>query len=474
MRKLKVKPLKYILSPQNNMNSIKHISFVLFALLAFSKPLCAQENLVIDKIIAKVGTEYILLSDVESQYSFASERAGDGSLDLKCEILQSLVGQKLIVHQARLDSIEIPADQIEASLDFRIDGVLRQMNGDEAFFEDYYGMTINEMRENLREDLEQQMLVERMQNELLNSVTITPKEVKEYYAEIPQDSIPYLSAEVEISEIVVKPEVNAIERAKALQQIIDLRKRIVEGGENFEELATKYSDDPGSARNGGDLGYAERGIYVQEFEAMAFSLEENEISDPFLSVHGYHIIKMIDRRGNKIRVKHILIKPNITSDDMDLAKVKLDSVRIAIDSSKMTFRDAVKRYSIEDVPSYHNGGRIQNPATQKALFDMADLPSEIYFAIEELEVGDVSTPLEYPLPTGEKYYRIIKLDSKTKPHRASLEQDYTKIQEYAKESKKNVYFSDWLENKINSTFIEVDKAYLNCPSLNRMIEGDKL
>jgi len=434
-----------------------------------------QDNLVIDKVIAKVGTENILLSDVESQYSYALDQSsGQVTPDVKCEILQSLVGQKIIVTQAKLDSIEISSDQIEAGLDFRIDGVLRQMNGDTELFEEVYGKTVNEMRDNLRDDLEQQMLVEQMQGSVLNSVAITPKEVKEFFNNIPADSIPYLSASVEISEIVVKPEVNDEENVTALKQILEIRKRIINGDDSFEELAKKYSDDPGSGSRGGDLGYAERGLYVQEFEAAAFSLEENEISEPVKTIHGYHIIEMIDRRGNKIHVKHILIKPDITDADRELAKSKLDSIRNAIIDEKINFKNAVKKHSYDEVPSFHNNGRLQNQKTGKPLFETAELPSEIYFAIEDLNEGDITETLEYPLPTGETYYRIIRLDYKERPHKASLEEDYNKILQFAKESKKSLYFANWLEEKLGQTFIEIDKSYLDCPNLDKLISGDGL
>lgn len=458
---------------KNIQNKLKATVFC--ALVTSSFTSFAQDNLVIDKVIAKVGTESILLSDVESQYAYALDQSpGQVTPEVKCEILQSLVGQKIIVSQAKLDSIEIAPEQIEAGLDFRVDGVLRQMGGDTELFEEVYGKTVNEMRESLRDDLEQQMLVERMQGEVLNSVVITPKEVKDFFYNIPKDSIPYLSAAVEISEIVVKPEVNKEEKVTALKQILEIRKRIINGDATFEELAKKYSDDPGSGSRGGDLGYAERGLYVQEFEAAAFSLEENEISEPVESVHGFHVIKMIDRRGNKIHVKHILIKPDITEGDRELAKTKLDTIRQKIIDGKYKFTEAVKKFSLEDVPSFHNNGRIQNQKTGKALFETSELPSEIYFAIEDLKVGDITETLEYPLPTGETYYRIISLDFKERPHKASLEEDYNKILQFAKESKKSSYFASWLDEKLTQTFVELDKSYLNCPNLDKIITGNKL
>ncbi|MBT8189069.1 MAG: peptidylprolyl isomerase [Saprospiraceae bacterium] len=445
-------------------------TIIIALLFIFILPARSQDKLIIDKVVCKVGTETILLSDIESQFAYARDKTGGLNPDLKCEIFQSIIGQKLIVHQARLDSIEVSEDELEANLDFRIEGVLRQMNGDEAFFEEYYGMTINEMRDNLREDLEGQMLAERMQNQVMTEVDITPKEVKEFFSGIPVDSIPYLNAEVEISEIVVKPEVNKEERTRALKKILDLRKKILEG-EDFAELAKKFSDDPGSGNRGGDLGFAERGTFVQEFEATAYALDLNELSEPVETEFGFHIMAVSERRGNKLRVKHILIKPEITEADRDSARIKLDSIKVDLENNKISFSQAVKKYSLEDVPSYHNNGSVQNPNTGKTIFETAELPTEIYFAIEDMDIGDISQPLEYPLPTGETYYRIVKLISKTRPHRASLDLDYTKIQKFAKESKKAEYFGKWIEEKLKDTYIEFDKDYINCPDVEEFINN---
>ena len=448
---------------------MKRYLFLLILIVAHLST-TAQEELIIDKVIAKVGTETILLSDVEAQFAFAKSQAGTETEDLKCEILQAIVGQKLVVHHARIDSVIVGPEEIEASLEFKINDVLRQMNGNTELFEEYYGMTVEQMKDNLREDLEHQMLAERMQGQILNEVVITPKEVKQFFNEIPQDSVPYLNAEVELAEIVFKPEVNSKERTKALQEIVTLRKRIVEDGEDFAELALSYSDDPGSGRKGGDLGFAERGSYVQEFEAAAYNLDKGEISDPIESQYGFHIIQMLERRGNKIHVRHILISPEITEADRELTKNKLDELRNKIINDSLDFSKSVKEHSLEEFPSYANNGMMQNPNSGKTFFETAELPTEVYFAIEDLEVGGITPALELPLPNGETYYRIIKLVSLIKPHKASLNQDYTKIQRFAKESKKSEYFANWLEGKLKNTFIQIDQNYLSCPDLDDLIK----
>lgn len=429
-----------------------------------------QERLVIDKVVAKVGGETVLLSDVESQFAFSKDKIGadEDHGEIKCQILEALVGQKMIVHQAKLDSILISDEEVEAQLDFRINGVLRQMNGDEEFFEEYYGMTIEDMRGNLREEMVQQLLAERMQNQLMAGVDITPEEVVSFYESIPTDSLPYLNAEVEIGEIVAKPMVNEIERLKSLQKILEIRKEILENDGDFGALAQKNSDDPGSGAKGGELGFAPRGTYLPEFEGAAYNLDKGELSEPVETKFGFHIIEMQERRGSKLKLRHILIKPDITQADLDKAKMKLDTVRGLIEEGEIEFTTAVEKYSLEDAQSYNLGGRLRNPNTGNTFFQTSELPPEIYFAIEDMEIGDVSPPLEYTSQLGETEYRIIQLQSRTKPHQVSLDQDYAKIQELARESKRNQYFIEWVNEKLEETYINIDADYLSCPNLDRL------
>lgn len=441
---------------------------LIVALILLPQWIFSQDRLSIDRVVAKVGSEIILLSEVESQYQFTKTQDPSGQFG-RCEILESMIGQKLIVHQAKLDSVIVSDAEVDAQIDFRISSVLRQMNGDEERFEEYYQMSIDEMRTSLRDDMISQILAEKMQQQILTEVEITPKEVTAFYESIPKDSLPYLNAEVEIAEIVAAPEVNEIERLKALQEILEIRKKIVDGEEDFATLAKKHSDDPGSGAQGGELGYAERGNYVPEFEAEAYQLEIDELSEPVETQYGFHIIQLIERRGNKIKLRHILITPDITYDDMDLAKAGLDSLKANIENEEIDWGKAVSKHSLETAQSYNNGGRMQNPNTGKTFFQTSELPPEIYFAIEEMEVGEISIPLEYMTPRGETEYRIIKLLTRSKPHQVSLEEDYSKIQQLAKENKKNKYFTDWITEKLDETFIKLDGAYLECPSIEKYL-----
>ncbi|MGB4960098.1 MAG: peptidylprolyl isomerase [Saprospiraceae bacterium] len=422
----------------------------------------SAQSLLLDKVIAKVGSEHILLSEVEEEFSYAKSKDPSLSDEVKCIIIDNMIGQKLVIYHAKIDSVDISDEEVEIQLDYRFESVLRQMNGDEEFFKEYYGASIDEMKARYRDDQRHKILAEKMQMKLISDVEITPREVKTFYESVPIDSLPYFKSEMEISEIIMMPLVNETERQKALTKITDLRAKIVSGESKMEELATKFSEDPGSAIRGGDLGFAKRGSYVPEFEATVFGLQKEELSEIIETEFGFHIIQLIERRGNTVRARHILIKPDITSDDLSLAKSKMDSIRTLITNDSMTFEVAVRKHSLKSLPSYSNSGRVKNQNTNNTFFAADDFDPDTYFAIFDLNVGQLSKPLEITNPDGSKGFRLIRLDSKTKPHRASLKEDFDKISSFAKESKKNEYFLKWLEKKRANTFIYIDPMFANC------------
>ena len=427
------------------------------------------QQILVDKVICRVGSENILLSDVEEEYSYMKKSDPTVSESVKCEILDNIISQKIIIYQAKLDSVIVEDAAVNTELDARFDRILMQMNGDEKFFEEYYGATVAEMKERYRDDQRQQMLAQMMQRNLINEVEITPKEVMDFYNGIPRDSLPFLNAEVELAELVLKPVVNQKSRTEALTLIQDLYKRVIEGGEDFSELATKYSEDVESAKRGGDLGFARRGTFVPEFESTAFALKQGEISEIIETEFGFHFLKLDERRGNLVHLRHVLISPEITTDDQELAKIKLDSIRSLVLNDSLDFTIAVKRFGDKSIPTFNNGGKLRNPSTGNSFFETKDLDYDTYFAIEELEVGGITPVMEIKDQRGNTLYRVIQLQSKSKPHRVSIETDYDKIASYAKETKKAKYFAEWMDEHKKEIFVKVDPIVIGCPNLDQYL-----
>lgn len=417
---------------------------------------------IIDDIVATIGGEFILLSEIEEQIALAEAQQQSLPENARCQILDNLLSQKLILHQAKVDSIVIAPEEVEAQLDARIERILAYMNGDESQFEEYYGQSISQVKDEFREDLNAQILAERMQASILSNVKITPAEVKKFFNQIPVDSLPYFNSEVEIAEIVYKPKVNKSEKKIALDKIKDLRERIVNGGENFEELAAIFSDDTGSAKQGGSLGWAKRNSYVPEFEAAAYKLEKGEISQVVETQYGFHIIQLIERRGNTINARHILVKPQITQEDLDLSVSTLDSIRNLMIVDSLDFGRMVKQISDDSQQSYNNNGNLVNQKSGNTFFEIGDLEPDIYFAIDSLEVGGITRPIEVTEFGGDKLYKLIKLVSRSQPHKADLKTDYSRIRKAALESKKGMHISEWVGDKIGSTYISIDPVYEEC------------
>ena len=449
---------------------MKYTIFI-FTFLATSLSLSAQQALILDKIIARVGSENILYSEVQELFSYAKSQSTDYTDDIQCDIMDQLIGKALLLDQAKLDSIVINEIEVEVELQRRIDFILGQMQGNEELFHNTYGKTPIEQKEVMREPLREDLIQQRIQGQLIQDVTITPKEVVAYFESIPSDSLPYLNAEVELGEIISKTMISDKNKEAAQAKLQKIRDRIINDGEDFAELASIFSDDPGSAQRGGDLGWQKRGTFVPEFEAAAYNLSDQEISDIVETPFGYHMLQLLGRRGNSINLRHILIKPEVTQEDIDRTKNHLDSIAQLISTDSLSFEIAVRRHSDDESQSYNNAGRLNNDKTGDTFWETADLPYQIYFAIEELEPGDVSEVLEFE-QRGDKIYKIIQLQSKTKPHKASLETDYSKIQNFAKKSKKNEYFNNWIEQKIDDTLITIVDDFRSCPNLMRYYEED--
>ena len=431
------------------------------------------DPLVIDRVIATVGGELLLLSELEEQLSLIASQQGQRiTPEIRCNVLDQLLTGKLLVNQAQLDSLEVSEAEVEGQLDARLDRILGLMNGDLRQFEEYYGQTVSEVRAQFREDLRDQLLSERMRAQIVAEAQITPSEVKAFFESVPADSLPYFNSEVEYRELVYEPKVNPEQRAIALERIGEIRRLLTEGGADFAELARKRSQDPGSGRAGGELGWAPRGTFVPEFEAAAYRLEVDEISDVVESPFGFHLIQLLERRGNRVRTRHILIKPAIVADDLARAEHVLDSARGLIVSDSVLFREAVTRLGSENVPSYNNGGRVTNPVDGSTIFEIGDLDPVAFFAIDTMEVGEVTAPVRFESPLGEVTYKLFQLDSRTTPHRASLRRDYDRIRKAAVESRKAEILSDWVESTIQATFVNIDPSLVRrCDLADRWLTG---
>ncbi len=424
-----------------------------------------SQSLVLDKVIAKVGNEYVLLSEVEERYALASEKGGlpEGA---RCKILEELLVTNLLVHHARIDSIEVPDAEVEDQLEKRISQILEMMGDDVSKFESYYGMSIVQAKEMNRTDLRKKLNAQKVQASIMDGIKVTPAEVIAYFDAIPTDSLPFFNSEVEIAEIIYKPKVNEAEQQRALDQINDIKERI-DNGESFEELAMAESDDLGSGRQGGSLGRNTRGTFVTEFEAAAYKLNNHEITDVVETQFGYHIIRLDGRWGDALEVSHILIRPKITMEDLDKAQAFLMTLRHGILTDSISFSQAVREYSDENAQSYSNSGRVTNPKTGNTFFETADLEHQVFFALDTVDVHGITGAIEFREPRGDVIYKLVQLQSRTPPHQASLQLDYSKIQTAAKQSKQNEAFSTWIDNKLASTYILVDDYYDTCPNLEK-------
>jgi peptidyl-prolyl cis-trans isomerase SurA len=371
---------------------MKKLFVLLFVLQGLN--MTAQEMLV-DKIIGVVGNQAILLSDIEGQHALLEKQQGVLPEDARCYILDQLLVQNMLVVRGKLDSLIIDESQVDAQLAARIGQIMQYMGGDESQFIEYYGKTPDEVKEDFREDLTNQLLAQQMQQMVLNSVKVTPSEVVDFYNQIPKDSLPYFNSEVEVGEIVIKPTPNKKELKRIYDKLVDIRKQIIADETLFPKLAKANSDDLGSARVGGDLGWAKRGQFVTEFEAAAYNLSQGEISEPIKTKYGYHIIQLMGRRGNLINTRHILIKPDILEEDIQKAYNTLDSIRTLVEADSITFEYAVFKFSDEDEQSKNNAGILLNPQTGATVFEIGDLPPEIFFAVDTLKESQISAPVRF-------------------------------------------------------------------------------
>jgi len=425
-----------------------------------ARPQTAKDSIV-DGVVAIVGANVILRSDIENQYlQFRAQGNIQGSAEkVRCQIIEGLLFQKLLYHQAQIDSVKITESQVDGEMDHRMRMFINQIGSPEKL-EEYYQKSISEIKEEMRDIIKEQMMVQSSQEKITKDVNITPSEVKAYLKKLPKDSIPEISSEIEVGMIMKSPVIGDAEKQACIDRLKSFKERIKKG-DDFSTLAVLYSEDPGSAKKGGELGMFKRGDMRIEFEAAAFKLKPGEISDIVETEDGFHIIQMIERKGEYINVRHILLQPKVLLASMTRAKTILDSVGNLFEQKKITFADAVVKFS--DDPTRNNGGLIINPVTGTSKFEASQLDPKIFFVIDKLKVGDISAPMLYKTERGKEEYRLYYLKTRTVPHKANLQDDYAKIHQMALDEKKMNIMNAWIKERIVKTFISIDEEYRKCP-----------
>jgi peptidyl-prolyl cis-trans isomerase SurA len=441
------------------MNVFRKISLSLFLCLSVLYVSQSQDRVDIDKVVAVVGNSAILKSDLYNQKrQLESQGATFNNNDALCELLDEMLYQKLLFNQAVLDSIEISDMQVEQVLERRLRFFIQQIGSREQL-EAYYGKTIDELKDEFRPLVREQELSQRMEAEITRNVRITPAEVRRFFTRLPSDSIPVVESEMELAHIVIKPKVDAEEIADVKRRLNDIRERVLKG-ESFTTMAILYSEDPGSARKGGELGFYGRGELYPEFEATAFGLRPGEISEIIETQAGYHFLQMIERRGDQINVRHILMMPKIAPSQLAKARTRLDSIKGLITSGEMTFAEAAMKFS--DDPGKISGGAMINPYNNNVRFKNDEIEPNLFFVVDKLEEGNITNPVPMMTDEGKQAFRIVKVQKRIDAHAATLEGDYDYIQQIALNIKKMEVVRDWVNQKTNSTYIQINEEFISC------------
>ncbi len=440
----------------------------LFTFTIFSFALSAQEGKTIDGIIAVVGDKILMKSELENQIVSLKSQGIIIDNESKCQIIEELLFQKLMLHHAEIDSVSVTDAQVEGEMTRRLNYFISQI-GSEKKLEQFYKKSIQEIKDELRDIVREQLIGQMMQQNITSGVKVTPKEVKAFFDALPEDSIPMINSEIEVAQILINASQSDRVRAEARERLTGIRERILKG-EQFSTLAILYSEDEGSAKKGGELGFLGRADLVPEFSAALFKLKNNKtVTEIIETQFGFHIIQMIERRGQKVNSRHILVKIKDDEEQILLAKQKADSVYNLIFTDTLTFGQLALKYSTDD-KTKKSEGLMVNPQTGTSVFEIDQVDPQIYYVVEKMKAGEISKPVPAESFDGKKGYRIIKLISKTEPHKASFETDYAKVQEAAMANKNNEATNKWIGIKLGSTYVKIDDEYKGCAFENNWIK----
>lgn len=426
----------------------------------------AAQGVLIDEVVAVVGGKIILESDLEAQaLQYKAQGTNLSHSSVKCMILEELLTQKLLINQAEIDSLVVTDAQVESTLDQRIRYYISQFGSQEKL-EAFYGKSVLQIKDEFRDIIKEQMLAEEAQQKIIGKVSVTPSEVKAFFNRIPEDSIPLIPAEFEIRQIVKKPPVSVDEIEALKSRLRSYRNRIL-AGERFATFAALYSEDPGSATRGGELGFYNRGELYPEFEAVAYNLEKGQVSDIVKTKAGYHIIQLIERRGEMINVRHILLRPKPSVVELEQARNALDSLARLIREKKITFDEAL---NLSDDPGKTHGGMLVNPYTGTTRFEADQLDPNVFFVVDKLKPGEISNAIPFTDEEGNSAFRLLYLKERTSPHKANLRDDYHRIQNWALEDKQMKVMRKWIDEKSRKTYISIVERYRDCGFRSRWLQ----
>lgn len=441
--------------------------FLAFACLALSGMSVVKSQVLVESVAAIVGNEVIYLSDIENQVADIKRNGNKTPIeDLRCTVLQELLVSKLFLDQARIDSITVAETEVEGEVNARVNDAIRRA-GSEKALEEYFHKGMVEIQRDIRKALLNQEIISKVQRKIAEDLKVTPNELKKFVSNIPKDSLPVIPAKVQISLIQLDPPNNEDNKAEARQKLLDIRSQIL-AGKSFNILAMLYSEDPGSATNGGELGFMMRGELEKPYADAAFSLTKNTVSKIIETKYGYHIIQLIEKNGDLINTRHILIKPKVKSDQATLAITRLDSIAAQIRKDSLKFADAALRFSTHK-DSRINGGRFvsSNPSARDTWFTLDELNSEMFVKVRDLKLGEISEPFRTTDENGNTVFRIVKLENEIPAHRASLKDDYENLYTAALMNKRTKTYDDWVKKKLENTYIKVSDEFNSCEFLKK-------
>lgn len=442
---------------------IKVVLAVAAVLITAAWSLRAQKyDGLIDKTVALVGNSMIQLSQVEGEVQMMQFQGYVSDRNLRCEVLENMMVSKLFYTQAQLDSLSVNPDMVDASLNERVNNILSQLGGEEEV-EKYFGKPLHRLRQEWREAFVEQNLAQEMQQEVAGKITeVTPKDVEQFYRRVPKDSLPVIPTQYQYSQIVLYPNT---ERAKLAvrERLLEFRQRILDG-EKLSLLATLYSEDPGSAMRGGELGMASKSIFWPAFSDAAMSLKEGQVSPIVETPDGFHLIQLIKKDGDMFNARHILIKPKYTIEDRDSAFIRLDSIRTVVAADSITFQQAARMFS-EDPKSRTNGGLVADPMSGAPFFEVDRLKPADYNVLKNMKEGEISEPFESVDDegrSGNTIYKIIRLEKIRPSHQATVEEDFNVLLDIATNQKRIKAIEDFIKDKQETTYIVIDPMFQNC------------